>query len=107
MAKVELDPNWWKKNAPKSIAGGAVQGALAEVAKHGGGNLEKTGHPGNYFKALDNLKAAIFKDEQTANKAKDNVALAMLANLKQAHVEGRGKAEAHLKLKGDGQVKGL
>src|ERR1700722_1099133 len=106
MAKAQLDPDWWKQNAPKSIKDGEVHDALAEVAKHGA-NLEKSGDPSVYLKALDKLKAAIGKDEATANKAKDKDALALLADLKKAHGEGRGNTEGSLKLKGQGTVKGF
>lgn len=103
MAKAELDPSWWKAHAPAAIAAGAVQTALSEVSKLED-NLEKSGNPASYFKALDQLKAAI---DQTAGKAKDAASQAVLAALKAAHGEGKTKIEGHLKMKGDGTIKGL
>jgi hypothetical protein len=105
MAKPELDPNWWQKNAPKSIAGGAAQHALAEVAKHGGGHAEKMTNPKDFFAALDHLMAAIGKDEQTANKAKDHPALAMLADLKKVHAETKAGSIGYFKRKGAAVIK--
>ena len=105
MAKAELDPDWWKKNAPKSIAGGQVLGALTEVDKKS--ELDKTGDHVGYFRALDKLKAAIAKDEQLANKAMDKIALTMLTELKAAAAAGKGKTEDHMRHKGDVVAKGL
>jgi hypothetical protein len=104
MANVELKPDWWKKAAPKSLAGGAVHGALTEVAKHAG-TLEKAG-PANYFKALEGLTAAIAKDEKKANDAKDKAALALLADLKKAKVAGHEQIMKQGKM-GGGGIKGL
>jgi hypothetical protein len=105
MAKPELDPNWWKKNAPKSIADGAAQHALAEIAKHGGGDPEKMANPKGFFTALDNLMAAIAKDEQTAKKATDHAALTMLADLKKVHAETKTGSTGFFKRKGAAVVK--
>ena len=107
MANVEMDPDWWKKNAPKSIAGGAVQIALGEVSKHSDA-LEKAGKSGptNYMQALEKLKAAIAKDEQKANQAKDKVALSMLADLKKAHITGKEEIMKQGQKAGGG-IKGL
>jgi hypothetical protein len=104
MGKVELDPNWWKKNAPKSIASGQVTAALAEVVKRK--DIEKSNDHKGYWKALDLLNAAAAKDEQLAKKANDKAAIALLAELKKTSAESRGQTEGHLKFKGDFVVKG-
>jgi hypothetical protein len=105
MAKVELNPDWWKKNAPQSIAKGTVAAALAEVLKKQ--DTAKTGDHKGYVQALDKLKAAASKDEALAKTAKDNAALALLAELKKTADAHEDKSEGHFKFKGDIVAKGL
>ncbi|HEX3744334.1 MAG TPA: hypothetical protein VHW09_10405 [Bryobacteraceae bacterium] len=105
MAKVELNPGWWKKNAPKSIAGGEVLKALTEAAPKM--EVEKSGDHASYFKALDKIKAAVAKDQQIATKAKDAAASAMLTELLKVAAQGRGSTESHLKHGGDLVAKGI
>jgi len=104
MANTELNPDWWKKVAPKSVAGGAVQTALVEVAKRRG--AAEKGLPADYFKALDGLNAAIARDEQKANQAKDKAAVVLLADLKKASVQGRDQLTKRWK-HGGGGVSGI
>ena len=84
MAVSQLDPSWWKQNAPKSIATGEVQKALADVAKLKTG-LKKDRNPEAYFKGLDKLiKTAIPKDEAAAKKGNDKDAAKVLGQVKSA-----------------------
>jgi hypothetical protein len=103
MASTQLDPNWWKQNAPDSIATGEVQKALEELVKLKA-NLKKEKDPANYFKGLEKIaKTAVPKDEQAAKKKNDKDAPKVLAEIKKAAEEARKDATKQL-LTGTGEV---
>ena len=105
MASIQLDSNWWKKNAPESISNGEVQAALDDLGKIRA-NLKKDKDPANYFKALEKVaKTAAPKDEALAKKKGDKEALKVLAQLKKVAEDERSHTE-ELLLTGDGEDAG-
>lgn len=71
MANASLDLDWWKKNAPDSIAKGEVQKALTDLGKLKA-SLKKDKDPTDFVKGVEKLlKTAIPKDEAAGKKGKD------------------------------------
>jgi hypothetical protein len=98
MAKAQLDPTWWKKNAPQSLAAGAIGGALGNFSKIKA-SLEKNGDVKSFTKCVEDLKKAIGKDQQSAKKAKDKEGEKILLELASLADEAKQQAEGHLEIK--------
>jgi hypothetical protein len=95
-----LDPTWWKKNAPASLANGDIGTALGSFSKNKA-QLEKGGDVKGFTKSVEDLKKTIQKEQQAVKKAKDKEGERVLDDLNSLADEEMKQTEGHLKTKSE------